>query len=204
LELNLQDALPPESPDGISKGLAKSMVDMIAALGGFTGGAEAKAHWRSAKCASLHQVKNLGMSCKWVTVLLKLCGKVIKHTIIVLCNACEQDGWQDLEQIEAWANWVARNILSQHPPADCLMINRCNAEVWIPWMSSAPLDKWPTSILLFTQAIHLEKESGAASKMHHKSMEKLGCSIHFWPMEAGDFGSAASQLRLGVLCTQET
>jgi site-specific DNA-cytosine methylase len=71
-------------------------------------------------------------------------------------------------------------------------------------MSSAPLDKQPKAILLFAQAIHLEMESGAASKTHRKSMEKLGYSIHFWLMEAGDFGSAVSKLRLRTSCTQET
>jgi hypothetical protein len=96
-----------------------------------------------------------------------------------------------------------RNILSQHP-VDCLMIDGCDTGVWSPWMSSAPLDKQPKAILLFAQAIHLEMESGAASKTHRKSMEKLGYSIHFWLMEAGDFGSAVSKLRLRTSCTQET
>jgi hypothetical protein len=99
-------------------------------------------------------------------------------------------------------NRVTRNILSQHP-VDCLMIDGCDTEVWSPWISSAPLDKRPKAILLFTQATHLEMESGAAAKTHRKSMEKLGYSIHFWLMEAVDFGSAVSQLRLGVLYTQE-
>jgi hypothetical protein len=100
-------------------------------------------------------------------------------------------------------NRVSRNVLSQHP-VDCLMIDDCKTDVWSPWISSVPLTKRPTAILFFTQAIHLEKESGAISQAHRKSMERLGYKIQFWLMEACDFGAAVSQLRLGVLYTQET
>lgn len=100
-------------------------------------------------------------------------------------------------------NRVPRNILSRHP-VDCLMIEDCKVEVWSPWISAVSLDKRPAAILVFTHAIHLEKESGVASKTHRKSMEKLGYAMYFWLMEACDFGSAVSQLRLGVLYTQVT
>jgi hypothetical protein len=100
-------------------------------------------------------------------------------------------------------NRVAKDILARHP-ADCLMIDGCDTEVWSSWMSSAPAVKRPIAVLFFAQAVHLEMESGAASKTHRKSMEKLGYLMQFWLMEAGDFGSAASQLRLGALHTQET
>jgi hypothetical protein len=99
-------------------------------------------------------------------------------------------------------NRVPTNVLSQHP-VDCLMINDCKTQVWSPWISSVPINERPISILLFTQAIHLEKESGPASKEHRKFMERLGYSIRFWLMEACDFGAAISQLRLGVLYIQE-
>ena len=100
-------------------------------------------------------------------------------------------------------NRVPRTILSQHP-VDCLLIDDCNIEIWTPWISSVPTNQRPEAILLFTQAIHLEKESGAASQVHRKLLKKLGYSINFWLMEACDFGAAVSQLRLGVLYTKET
>ena len=97
-------------------------------------------------------------------------------------------------------NRVPRNILAKHP-VDCLMIDGCKIEVWSPWISSVPADKRPSAILLFTQATHLALESEVASKSHRKFMEKLGYTIHYWLMDAVDFGSAVSQLRLGVIYT---
>lgn len=134
-ELDLRAALlPPELPDGVSKGLANAMVDVIAIPGGFTGGtdesegnemallgeameelvnqgrsqmegaAKADLHWRSGKRTSLRQIKSLESLRKRVAVLLKLRDKVIKHTIIAVRNACKRGGWQDSERIEAWAH----------------------------------------------------------------------------------------------------
>ena len=96
---------------------------------------------------------------------------------------------------------VSRNVLSKHP-VDCLLIDDCRIEVWTPWVSSALECHRPAAIMLFTQASHLEKETGAASKTHRKIMEKCGYSSHFWLMEACDFGAAVGQLRLGVLFTK--
>jgi hypothetical protein len=134
-ELDLRAALlPPDLPEGVSKGLANALVDVIAIPGGFTGGtdesegnemallgeameelvsqgrnqmegaAKADLHWRSGKRTSLRQVKSLDMLRKRVNVLLKLRDKVIKHTIIAVRNACKRGGWQDAERIEAWAH----------------------------------------------------------------------------------------------------
>jgi hypothetical protein len=100
-------------------------------------------------------------------------------------------------------NRVPKTILLQHP-VDCLLIDNCSTEVWTPWMSSALTSQQPEAILFFTQAFHLERETGAASKAHGKLMEKCGCSVQFWLMEACEFGAAVAQLRLGILCTQES
>jgi hypothetical protein len=134
-EVDLRPALlPPELPEGVSKGLANAVVDVIAIPGGFSGGTEesggnemallgeameelvsqgrnqmegaAKAdlHWRSGTRTSLRQVKSLDSLRKRIKVLLKLRDKVIKHTIIAVRNACKRGGWQDSERIEAWAH----------------------------------------------------------------------------------------------------
>jgi hypothetical protein len=86
---------------------------------------------------------------------------------------------------------------------DCLLIEGSKTSIWTPWISSIRIDQRPEATLLFTQAAHLERESEAASKTHRKLMEKLGYSIHFWLMEACDFGAALSQMRLGVLYTKD-
>jgi hypothetical protein len=44
------------------------------------------------------------MLCKRVSVLLKLCDRIIKQTITLVRNACKQGGRQDPERIEAWAH----------------------------------------------------------------------------------------------------
>jgi hypothetical protein len=134
-EMDLRAALlPPELPEGVSKGLANAMVDVVAIPGGFSGGidesgsnemallgeameelvsqgrnqmegaSKADLHWRSGKRTSLRQVKSLDALRKRIKVLLKLRDKVIKHTIIAVRNACKRGGWQDLERIEAWAH----------------------------------------------------------------------------------------------------
>jgi hypothetical protein len=100
-------------------------------------------------------------------------------------------------------NRAPKTILAQHP-VDCLLIDNCPTEVWTPWISSALISQQPGAILFFTQAFHLERETGAASKAHRKLMEKWGYSTQFWLMEACDFGAAVAQLRLGVLYTQES
>jgi hypothetical protein len=92
--------------------------------------------------------------------------------------------------------------LSQHP-VDCLLIEECRIEIWSLWISSAPLRKQPETILFFTEAKHLGRESGAVSKPHRKHMEKLGYSIRFWLMEACNFGAAVAQLRLGAMYTRD-
>jgi hypothetical protein len=134
-ELDLRATLlPPDLPEGVSKGLANAMVDVISIPGGFSGGtdesegnemallgeameelvsqgrnqnegaAKADLHWRSSKRTALRQVKGAGMLRKRIKVLLKLRDRVIKHTIIAVRNACKRGGWQDTERIEAWAH----------------------------------------------------------------------------------------------------
>jgi hypothetical protein len=134
-EVDLRSALlPPELPEGVTKGVANAVVDVIAIPGGFSGGtdesgenemallgeameelvsqgrnqsegaAKADLHWRSGKCTSLRQVKSLDSLRKRIKVLLKLRDKVIKHTIIAARNACKRGGWQDSERIEVWAH----------------------------------------------------------------------------------------------------
>ena len=60
---------------------------------------KANLHWRSGKCTSLSHFGGLNKRCRHI--LLK---KVIKHTIIAICNAYKQIGQEDLERVEAWAH----------------------------------------------------------------------------------------------------
>ena len=126
--------LPPNVPDGVSKGLANAMADVTAAPGGFCrgsakadgdnaallgetmeelvsqgwsqmeGAAKADLHCRSDKRTSLHQISGLNALRKCIKVLFKMQDNVIKDTIIAVCNACKQAGWEDLERIEAWVH----------------------------------------------------------------------------------------------------
>ena len=57
---------------------------------------------------------------------------------------------------------------------------------------------------VFHWSCALRERNGAASKLHWIIMDKCGCSIYFWLMEACDFGAAASQLCPGVLYTKES
>ena len=92
-------------------------------------------------------------------------------------------------------NRVSRNVLSRHS-INCLLIDNYRTEVWTPWVSSALDCRRPEAIMLFTQAVRLKRETGAAFKLHRKIVVKCGYSIHFWLMEACDFGVAISQLPL--------
>lgn len=134
-EMDLRASLlPPNLPDGVSKGLANAMVDVIAIPGGFCGvsneadgnemallgeameelvnqgrsntegAAKADLHWRSGKRTSLRQISGMDSLRKRIKVLLKMRDKVIKHTIIAVRNACKRAGWEDSARIEAWAH----------------------------------------------------------------------------------------------------
>jgi hypothetical protein len=74
--------------------LGEAMLEELVSQGRsqMEGAAKADLHWRSGKCTSLRQGKSLDYLGKRIKALLKLRDKVIKHTIIAVCNACKRGG----------------------------------------------------------------------------------------------------------------
>jgi hypothetical protein len=89
-------------------------------------------------------------------------------------------------------------------PVKVLLMEGCDAKIWIPWLKHMQEKNKPKVILSFNDPLLLSTEEGVVGKTVRKDLKQAGYHIQYWYLKAWEHGATLEQDRLACICSLRT